>query len=85
MKNGKLERYLKPSERLPMMYIDDCLRATPEVMKAPAESFSTRTYNINATSFCPEELAQEVLKHIPNSRSPTTWILFDRPQRIVGQ
>ncbi|KAK1332241.1 hypothetical protein QTO34_006913 [Cnephaeus nilssonii] len=56
--------YLKPSTRLPMMYIDDGLRATLEVMEAPAESLSMRTYNINATSFCSEELAQEVLKHI---------------------
>lgn len=48
-----------------MMYIDDCLRATLEVMEAPKESLSIRTYNINAMSFCPEELAQEILKHIP--------------------
>ncbi|CAK6445781.1 unnamed protein product [Pipistrellus nathusii] len=65
IKNGKYECYLKPSTRLPMMYIDDCLRATLEVMEAPAESLSLRTYNINAMSFCPEELAQEVLKHMP--------------------
>ena len=47
-----------------MMYIDDCLRATLEVMEAPAESLSMRTYNISAMSFTPEELAQEVLKHV---------------------
>ncbi|EPQ03579.1 L-threonine 3-dehydrogenase, mitochondrial [Myotis brandtii] len=65
IKNGKFECNLKPSTRLPMMYIDDCLRATLEFMEAPIESLSSRTYNINAMSFCPEELAQEVLKHIP--------------------
>ncbi|XP_066134971.1 L-threonine 3-dehydrogenase, mitochondrial [Saccopteryx bilineata] len=65
VKNGKFECNLKPSTRLPMMYIDDCLRATLEVMEAPAESLSMRTYNVNAMSFSPEELAQEVLKHIP--------------------
>lgn len=48
-----------------MMYIDDCLRATLEVMEAPAESLSMRTYNVNAMSFTPEDLAQELLKHIP--------------------
>lgn len=47
------------------MYIDDCIRATLEVMEAPAESLSMRTYNVNAMSFSPEELAQEVLKHVP--------------------
>ncbi|XP_022375145.1 L-threonine 3-dehydrogenase, mitochondrial [Enhydra lutris kenyoni] len=65
LKNGKFECNLKPSTRLPMMYIDDCLRATLEVMEAPAESLSIRTYNVNAMSFTPEDLAQEVLKHIP--------------------
>lgn len=48
-----------------MMYINDCLRATLEVMEAPAESLSMRTYNISAMSFTPEELSQEVQKHIP--------------------
>lgn len=48
-----------------MMYIDDCLRATLEVMEAPAEALSMRTYNVSAMSFSPEELAQEVVKHMP--------------------
>lgn len=65
VKNGKFECNLKASTRLPMMYIDDCIRATLEVMEAPAESLSMRTYNVNAMSFSPEELAQEVLKHVP--------------------
>ncbi|EPY77495.1 L-threonine 3-dehydrogenase, mitochondrial precursor [Camelus ferus] len=65
VKNGRFECNLEPGTRLPMMYIDDCLRATLEVMEAPAESLSMRTYNINAMSFTPAELAQEVLKHIP--------------------
>ena len=65
IKSGKFECNLKPSTRLPMMYIDDCLRATLEVIEAPAESLSMRTYNVNAMSFTPEDLAQEVLKHIP--------------------
>ena len=65
VKSGRFECNLKPDTRLPMMYIDDCLRATLEVMEAPAESLSMRTYNISAMSFTPAELAQEVLKHIP--------------------
>lgn len=47
------------------MYIDDCLRATLEVMEAPADTLSMRTYNINAMSFTPEELAQELQKQMP--------------------
>lgn len=48
-----------------MMYIDDCLRATLEVMEAPADTLSMRTYNINAMSFSPEQLSQELQKQMP--------------------
>ncbi|XP_026571718.1 L-threonine 3-dehydrogenase, mitochondrial-like [Pseudonaja textilis] len=65
LKTGKFECNLKPDTHLPMMYIDDCLRASLEIMEAPAEQLSMRTYNINAMSFSPEELVQEVQKHIP--------------------
>lgn len=65
IKTGKFECNLKPDTRLPMMYIDDCLRATLEVMEAPADTLSMRTYNINAMSFTPEELAQELQKQMP--------------------
>ncbi|XP_063771160.1 L-threonine 3-dehydrogenase, mitochondrial-like isoform X1 [Pseudophryne corroboree] len=65
IKTGRFVCNLKPGTRLPMMYIDDCLRATVEMLEAPAESLTMRTYNINAMSFSPEELAQEVHKHLP--------------------
>ncbi|XP_041421034.1 L-threonine 3-dehydrogenase, mitochondrial isoform X1 [Xenopus laevis] len=65
IKTGRFTCNLKPDTRLPMMYIDDCLKATLEVMEAPASSLTMRTYNINAMSFTPEELAEEVQKHMP--------------------
>ncbi|XP_020634481.3 L-threonine 3-dehydrogenase, mitochondrial isoform X1 [Pogona vitticeps] len=65
VKTGKFQCNLKPDTRLPMMYINDCLRATLEVMEAPAELLSMRTYNISAMSFTPEQLVQEVQKHVP--------------------
>ncbi|XP_033621424.1 L-threonine 3-dehydrogenase, mitochondrial isoform X2 [Fukomys damarensis] len=68
VKTGKFECNLRPSTRLPMMYVDDCLRATLEVMEAPAESLSMRTYNVTAMSFTPEALAQEIAKHVPEFR-----------------
>ncbi|XP_060677252.1 L-threonine dehydrogenase [Hemiscyllium ocellatum] len=64
VKTGKFECYLKPDTRLPMMYIDDCLRATLEILEAPAEQLTMRTYNISAMSFTPEELVAEVRKHL---------------------
>ena len=48
-----------------MMYGDDFHRATLKVMKAPEKSLSMRNYNVNAMSFNPKGLAQEVLEHIP--------------------
>lgn len=65
IKTSKFQCNLRPDTRLPMMYVDDCLRATLEIMEAPAELLSMRTYNISAMSFTPEELVQEVQKHIP--------------------
>nr|AAH58860.1 L-threonine dehydrogenase [Mus musculus] len=65
-KNGTFECNLEAGTRLPMMYISDCLRATLEVMEAPAERLSMRTYNISAMSFTPEELAQALRKHAPD-------------------
>ncbi|XP_051501890.1 L-threonine 3-dehydrogenase, mitochondrial-like [Myxocyprinus asiaticus] len=66
VKTGKFVCNLKPDTRLLMMFIDDCLRATLEVLEAPAEMLSMRTYNISAMSFTPEELVQEIRKHLPD-------------------
>ena len=51
---------------LPMMYMDDAVRATLEIMNAPAEKISIRTsYNLAAISFSAEELTNEINKHTP--------------------
>ncbi|XP_046887356.1 L-threonine 3-dehydrogenase, mitochondrial-like, partial [Hypomesus transpacificus] len=68
VKSGRFECNLRSDTRLPMMYIDDCLRATLEVLEAPAEALCSRTYNINAMSFTPHELAEEMKKVLPELR-----------------
>ncbi|KAF3857136.1 hypothetical protein F7725_008995, partial [Dissostichus mawsoni] len=45
VKTGCFECNLRSDTLLPMMYIDDCLRATLEFMEAPADSLLSRTYN----------------------------------------
>jgi nucleoside-diphosphate-sugar epimerase len=51
---------------LPMMYMPDALRATLELMDAPADKISVRTsYNISGMSFSPKEIGAEINKHIP--------------------
>uniref|UniRef100_A0AAV2JGR3 L-threonine 3-dehydrogenase, mitochondrial n=1 Tax=Knipowitschia caucasica TaxID=637954 RepID=A0AAV2JGR3_KNICA len=65
LSTGHHECYLRPDTRLPMMHISDCHRATVEFMQAPECQLSLRTYNIAAMSFTPEEVAQEIRKHLP--------------------
>lgn len=66
LSTGHHECYLRPETRLPMMHISDCHRATVEFMQAPECQLSLRTYNIAAMSFTPEEVAQEIRKHLPH-------------------
>jgi nucleoside-diphosphate-sugar epimerase len=48
------------------MYMPDAIRATIELMEAPAEKISVRTsYNLAGMSFSPEEIGNEVKKHVP--------------------
>jgi len=52
---------------LPMMYMQDAVNATIQIMQAEAASIKTRTsYNLAAISFTPQEMAKEIKKHIPS-------------------
>lgn len=64
--NKRYECYLEPYTRLPMMYIEDCLSSLLQFLNAPTELLRRRVYNVTAMSFTPEELFNEVLKHIPD-------------------
>ncbi|XP_055371887.1 L-threonine 3-dehydrogenase, mitochondrial [Condylostylus longicornis] len=66
LRNGRYNCYLAPDTRLPMMYIEDCLRAMHEFMTAPGENLRQRCYNIAATSFTPAELVEKIKNYIPN-------------------
>ena len=59
--------YLRENTRLPMIYIDDALRATIELMEAPAEQITVRSsYNLAGLSFTPVEIYQEIQKYYPD-------------------
>ncbi len=66
LKTGKYTCFLKEDTYLPMMYMDDAIRATIELMQAPIENIKNRmSYNLSAISFSPKEIANEIKKHIP--------------------
>lgn len=66
LKDGRYSCFLEEGQALPMMYMSDALRATIELMEAPAEAITQRgSYNLAGISFTPAEIAAEIRKHIP--------------------
>ncbi|MEA2041782.1 MAG: NAD-dependent epimerase/dehydratase family protein [Bacteroidota bacterium] len=66
VRNSKYTSFLKKDTSLPMMFMDDAVKATIALMQAPAKNLSIRSsYNVGGVSFNPEELAAEIKKHIP--------------------
>ncbi len=58
--------FLSEDTYLPMMYMPDAIRATLELMDAPADQISVRTsYNVSGMSFSPKEIAASIQAHIP--------------------
>lgn len=66
LKDKKYTSFLKKDTGLPMMYMDDAIKATVDLMEAAPEKVKVRSsYNLAAMTFTPEELAGEIKKHIP--------------------
>jgi nucleoside-diphosphate-sugar epimerase len=60
------ECFLRDDTRLPMLYMDDAIRGTLQLMDAPADQVKVRTsYNLAAMSFTPAEISLEIKKHVP--------------------
>ncbi|MBN8879351.1 MAG: NAD-dependent epimerase/dehydratase family protein [Chitinophagaceae bacterium] len=66
LEEKKYKCFLKEGTYLPMMYMPDAIRATIELMEAPANKISVRTsYNLSSMSFSPKEIAAGIKKYIP--------------------
>lgn len=66
LEEAKYDCFLTEDTALPMMYMDDAVRAIIELMQAPEENISIRTsYNLAGMSFTPKEITAEIKKHIP--------------------
>lgn len=64
---GSYASFLNAETELPMMYMDDAIRGTIQLMDAESSKISIRSsYNFGGVSFTPEVLAAEIKKHIPD-------------------
>ncbi len=64
---GKYTCFLRKNTTLPMMYMDDAIKATVQIMQADAAQIKIRSsYNLSAMSFTPEEIYEEIKTHYRN-------------------
>lgn len=66
IKNKSYNCFLKKDTKMPMMFMDDAIRGTIELAKADRSKLKNHCdFNFAAMSFTPEEIANEIKKHIP--------------------
>lgn len=64
---GTYESFLSEDTALPMMFMDDAINATVQLMQAPDESLTIRSsYNLSAISFTPKEIAASIQEQHPD-------------------
>jgi len=65
-KSGNYECFLSENTALPMMFMDDAIRATIELMEAPKEQLRIKSsYNLGGISFTPKEIAASIQEYMP--------------------
>ena len=66
LEEGRYTSFLSAHRALPMMYMDDAIRATIELTEAPKEKVKIRSsYNLAGISFDPTTIAASIEKKIP--------------------
>ncbi|MFY0607258.1 MAG: NAD-dependent epimerase/dehydratase family protein [Cyclobacteriaceae bacterium] len=67
IQNETYDCFLRKDTLLPMMYMDDAVKATIDLMQADAKKLTIRSsYNVSAISFSPEMISAEIKKHYPS-------------------
>jgi nucleoside-diphosphate-sugar epimerase len=67
VREGHYNCFIDRDTRLPMMYMDDAIRATIDLMEAPSENIRLRYgYNLSEMSFTPGEIYEAIKKHLPD-------------------
>ena len=66
LNEGHYDCFVGSETRLPMMYMDDAIRATLELMEAPSDSIGDARggYNVSAMSFTAGELADTISERV---------------------
>jgi len=66
IKHNKYECFLSENTALPMLYMEDAIKATVDIMAAKPETIKIRSaYNLSGISFTPREIAASIQKYIP--------------------
>ncbi len=67
LENGSYQCFLEEDTKLPMMYMDDAIRATIQLMDSDADSLTVRSsYNLGSMSFSPKEITKNIQNHLPD-------------------
>ena len=79
--SGKHNCFLGENTELPMLYMPDALKATLDIMHAPADQIKIRSsYNLAGMSFDPKEITASIQKYVPGF---TTEYNPDHRQKIA--
>lgn len=63
----KFTCFLKDDTALPMMFMEDAINATIQLMEAPAETIKIRSaYNLGGISFTPKTISEAIQNVLPN-------------------
>jgi nucleoside-diphosphate-sugar epimerase len=82
LKNKSYECFLSENTELPMMHMEDAIKATIGIMNADAEKVKIRSsYNVSAMSFTPKTLAEAIKKHIPEF---TISYIENDPRQVIA-
>lgn len=66
LEDGIYTSFISENTAMPMLYMDDAIDATLQLMQAPKDAITVRSsYNLGGMSFTPAELAAEIKKVIP--------------------
>ena len=66
IKKGTYECFLSEDTSLPMMFMEDAIKATTDLMAATSQKLTIRSsYNLSAMSFTPKEIYESIKRQLP--------------------